>query len=339
MILRLWRARLRPETEAELLDRLRVRVLALQRQGSAGPLDVRYGFRHESGATSILGLTVWADYRTLLDATDGDLSRSIRPAALDDLCETTRADTFERIGPAPEQLQLTHGRILGLVTARIKPNHESSVQAMVDVSARQAIDAGALAAHRGRRLAETTTEIAVVVEWPDRETLRRFVRSRSAGALDPRFTEQLEEWQFETYAIVTPDRLLVPSAGPAVLLADDTGAYVDATPGVERVLGIVPELLFGRRVLDIVTEPDEAVARWSRFREDGEQEGLIDIRRPDGVLVRARYRAAADAAGAGLHGSVLCALDEVPDPRPIREIVAEAFPQVAVAAGSNAAAP
>ena len=323
MIVRLWRARLRPGAEAELLERVRSVIPRLQ--GPEGPLDFTYGSRHEDGATHFLTVSVWADFGALLEATAGDVAHPVYGLALDDLCETSSAESYERLPPAPEKLDLADGRVLGLVWGRVKPNHEGIVQSMIDRSAAAAIGAGALASHLGRRLSGSATEVLVVVVWPRRETMARFVRSREMPAIDPAFAAHLSEWRFETYNGLAPDRLLVPPDGPAVLVLDGEGRYVDATSGIENVLGIPPEMLYGRSILDFGIDPTAHPEELRRYEADGTVSGLIDLLRPDGETVRVRYRAAANVPGPGLHASVLARPDEPPDPRPVGVIVAAAL--------------
>lgn len=324
MILRLWRARLLPGAEPEFLARLR--TLVGEAPPDHAPLDFTYGFRHEAGATHFLSLSVWPDFPSLIAATGGDPARAVRFVTLDDLSDTTKADTFERLPPPPPTMtELSDGRVLGVVAGRVKPNFEAAVQEMIDRSAAHALRAGAIAAHVGRRLTEVAMEVGVVVVWPDRDTLGRFVRGRRVGAIDPQFTDHLTNWKFETYNTYAPGRLLVPPSGPGVLLADDEGRYVQATPGIERVLGIPPELLLGRSVSDLVVDSAAGSRLWGEFRAHGEQHGEIDLRTPDGRVVRVQYRAAANVTQPGQHASVLLLPGEQPDPRSVAEIVSEAL--------------
>jgi PAS domain-containing protein len=323
MIVRLWRARLRPGSEAELLERIRSVIPRLQ--GPEGPLDFTYGSRHEDGATHYLTVSVWPDFAALVEATAGDVSRPVYGLELDDLCETSAIETYERLPPAPEKLDLADGRVLGLVWGRVKPNHEGVAQSMIDRSAAAALGAGALQAHLGRRLSAAAMEVLVVVVWPQRETMARFVRSRDMPAIDPAFAAHLSDWRFETFNGLAPERLLVPPDGPAVLVVDGEGRYVEATPGIENVLGIPPEMLYGRSIQDLGIDPTAYPAELRRYEEDGIAAGLIDLRRPDGTTVSVRYRSAANVPGPGLHASVLARPEEPPDPRPVAAIAAEAL--------------
>jgi len=329
MILRHWLGRLRPGTEAELLRRLRAVIPELL--SASAPIDFTYGFRHEAGRTTFLTLSDWRDFESVSAAAGDDLSRTI-PAALDDLFDSTQAGTYERLPPDPVRLDLADGRVIGVVTGRVRPQHESVAQAMVDRSARQAIEAGALAAHLGRRLVDGVTEFVVAVVWPKREAMSRFVRSRSMPAVDPAFTAHLVEWRFETYNALSPERLLVPPEGPAVLILDDEGWYIDTTPSVESVLGFPGELLYGRSLFDLAPDPAGRADIVRRLVGSGPSEGLVDLLRPDGPATRVRYRSATNVPGVGLHAVILASPDEPLDRRPVGAIVTETLGLEALAA-------
>lgn len=294
-------------------------------QASESPLEFTYGFRHEAGTTIVVAVSTWPDVDSVLSATGGDIQHPLRSLDLDDLLESQAAETFERLPPAPLQLDAGHGRVIGIVTGTVLPQHESTVQSMIDRSSQAALYAGALAAHLGRRFDEGVTSVAIVVVWPKRDTMTRFVRSRAIPAIDPAFSAHLSSWHFETYNELVPERLLVPADGPAVLIVDSEGRYVDTTPGIEGVLGIPGELLYGRSLLDLAADGAARADLRRRFLETGVSHGTIDLLRPDGNLVRVRYRSIADVPGMGLRASVLTRPDEAEDPRPTAVVVLEAL--------------
>lgn len=321
MILRLWRARLRDGMEGLLLARLRdiVRTRALPR-----PTDVTFGFRQDGGRTTFLALSIWPNHDSILDATAGDLSRANRHALLDDLVEDQQPATYEDRASI-ERVAFREGRVLGVVTARVRPQHEAAAQEMVDAGAAGALRAGALAAHLGRRLDSDVAELAIVVVWPRREAMTRFVRSRDVPAIDPAFDAHVSSWRFETYTALDPERLILPVVGPGVVVMDIDGRIVDSTPGVENVLGIPGELLEGRSILDLAPTPDAATDFRRRFLETGVSHGQIDLRRPDGERVRARYRSIEGVPHPGLRSVVVSLPADPDDSRPTADIVFEAL--------------
>ncbi len=325
MILRIWRARLRAGVELELLRQLRPIVPRVQ--AAAAPVDFTYGFRHEAGRSIFLTLSVWADYESVLVATRGRPAGTVVDANIEQLIEDQAASTYEDRSPAGERVPLPEGRVLGVVTARVKPGREAAAQEMVDRSAAAAIAAGALSAHLGRRLDGDVAELAIVVIWPRRDSMTRFVRSRDIPAIDPAFAEHLHEWHFETYEALAPGRLSIPGSGPAVVVMDAAGRFIDSTPGVENVLGMPGELLHGRSILDLAPEPGAIPEFRRRFLETAVSHGTLEIRRPDGEPIRARYRSIDGTPAPGLRAAVLSLPDERDDERPTAEIIRAALAQ------------
>jgi len=323
MILRLWRAPILLGQEAPFVDRLR--HLAPQLEAAGEPFDFTYGFRYEAGRTTFLALSAWSDFAAIAAATDGDINRTIDPVGLGAMSESIAPETFERLPPLSDRLADAEGRVLGVVTATILPGREAVAQSMIDRGAAAALGAGALAAHVGRRLEDQLVSVAIVVVWPKRDDMTRFVRSRDIPALDPAFTAHLSTWRFETYNVVAPERLVVPVEGPAVLVVDMEGRYVEATPGVEAVLGVPGELLNGRSILELAQDEVDRADLRRRLLETGVSHGIIDIARPDGRRARVRYRSVADVPAPGLRASVLTAPSDPDDPRPTSEIVIEAL--------------
>ncbi len=321
MILRVWRARLRPGVEGDFLDRLRdvVRSRALPR-----PTDVTFGFRQDAGRTTFVAVSIWSDEASLLEATAGDLNRTSRHVLLDDLVEDQQPGTYEDRASI-ERVAFPEGRVLGVVTARVKPQHEAAAQEMVDGGATGALRAGALAAHIGRRLDSEVAELAIVVVWPRREAMTRFLRSRDMPAIDPAFVAHVSSWRFETYTALDPERLIIPAVGPAVVVMDLEGRLVDSTPGVENVLGVPGELLEGRSILDLAPGPELVPDFRRRFLETGVSHGQIELRRPDGEPVRARYRSIEGVPGPGLRSIVVSLPRDPDDSRPTADIVYEAL--------------
>jgi hypothetical protein len=244
---------------------------------------------------------------------------------LRDLYATQSATTYERLPPKPPKLRIADARVIALVAGAVKPNSEALAQSMIDRSAEAALGAGALAVHRARRVEESTTEIIVVVVWPDRETLARFVRGRSVGALDSRFTDLMASWTFETYDTLDPARFLAPPGGPAVLIADAANTIVEATPEVERILGIANVFLLGRMLADVMADPTTAADFMDRVRHGGDANGTADLRRHDGSVVTVRYSAAVNLPSDGMCALVVELPDEPSSGRTVEELVRDAL--------------
>lgn len=92
-----------------------------------------------------------------------------------------------------------------------------------------------------------------------------------------------------------------------MLVADDDGAYVAATSGVEACLGYRPDSLVGMHVADLAAAElvDTTPAQWAAFLADGRQDGWFRLRAIDGRIVRLRYQARAHHPVPGYHMSRL----------------------------------
>lgn len=98
-------------------------------------------------------------------------------------------------------------------------------------------------------------------------------------------------------------RSLFEHAHEAILIADDSGCYVDANPAAVHLLGYSLEELRGMTVADIAA-PEAARPRWQAFEREGVQRGEIDLRARDGTVRTMEYNAVR-AFRPGLHLSML----------------------------------
>jgi PAS domain S-box-containing protein len=102
-------------------------------------------------------------------------------------------------------------------------------------------------------------------------------------------------------------RSLFERSGDAVLVADDTGRFVDANPAACVLLGVTRDVAIGRSLMDFVDPSDDlpdAEAGWASFLAAGEMRGDVRIRRPDGTIRDAEFLATANVTP-GRHLSVL----------------------------------
>ena len=75
-----------------------------------------------------------------------------------------------------------------------------------------------------------------------------------------------------------------PSA--PILIADDDGAYCEASAGAEKLLGIPRDQIIGHKLKDF-TQPSfkpQVSQIWQAFLQNGEQEGVLPLRNPDGSV-------------------------------------------------------
>jgi PAS domain S-box-containing protein len=98
-------------------------------------------------------------------------------------------------------------------------------------------------------------------------------------------------------------RSLFEHAHEAILIADDSGCYVDANPATVRLLGYSRDELRDMTVTDIAA-PEAARPRWQAFERDGVQRGEIDLRAKNGTIRTMEYNAVRSFRP-GLHLSML----------------------------------
>ncbi len=76
-----------------------------------------------------------------------------------------------------------------------------------------------------------------------------------------------------------------------VLIADDDGNYRDASSGAGKLLGLSRDALIGRQIDDFAPPglKPEVSELWRAFLKNGEQEGELKLRAPDGTARDVAY--------------------------------------------------
>jgi len=78
----------------------------------------------------------------------------------------------------------------------------------------------------------------------------------------------------------------------AILMANETGRYIDANMAAEQLLGYRRDELLGLSVADLVAnQPDWTAHEWERFQRDGIWTGELDLRHNDGHPIPVEVRA------------------------------------------------
>jgi PAS domain S-box-containing protein len=101
-------------------------------------------------------------------------------------------------------------------------------------------------------------------------------------------------------------RALFDQVQSAVVLADNSGRYVEANPAACDLFGTPREALLGKSILDFSPPGTGAQVKdaWRDFLQTGEQNGDFVLHRPDGTQRMLEYRARANVRP-GVHLSVL----------------------------------
>lgn len=325
MIIRLLHAQVPDGRELAFLERLRGIVESGPRPD--GLAAASFGFRRDSGELHFLALTTWESIDAIAEASG---SGPASPIVTDDeIVPKISIDLFEAAADStwPDAMS---GTTLGLIRGRVARHAEVTAHEMVRAVAPEVARAGVTALSVGRRIDEGEVELLIVATWRDRLSLHRFGQGRTSGTLDPAFVSLMTDWRFETWDVLDPGALLLPPAGSAILLADDQGRFVDASVGIEALLGLPAELIL-RRTIEDLTPPDlrtDFGERWRAFLRAGHASGRWTLQRADGTPVVFAFRAQANCPTTGVHASVLTRADDVSggDDGSIAELVAEAFP-------------
>jgi two-component system cell cycle sensor histidine kinase/response regulator CckA len=99
-------------------------------------------------------------------------------------------------------------------------------------------------------------------------------------------------------------RAVFDSAMDAMLIADDSGCYIDANPAACRLFGLPRESLLGRRISEFAAPGYKAQSTWEEFLQKGHALGGFSLLRQDGLRRDLEYSAVANVLP-GRHLSVL----------------------------------
>jgi two-component system cell cycle sensor histidine kinase/response regulator CckA len=105
-------------------------------------------------------------------------------------------------------------------------------------------------------------------------------------------------------------RAVFDGAMDAMLIANDSGYYVDANPAATILFGLPRERLVGRFIGDFVDPILGSAETWAQFLRDGKLEGQFRLSRPDGSERDIDFRATANILP-GLNLSVLRDMTEI----------------------------
>src|SRR5437879_5679496 len=88
-------------------------------------------------------------------------------------------------------------------------------------------------------------------------------------------------------------RAIVYHPSSPILIADNDGSYREASVGASKLLGVPRGKIIGRQLDDFVPPAfkPQVSQLWRAFLDHGEQEGTLQLLKPDGAPREVEYRA------------------------------------------------
>ena len=204
-----------------------------------------------------------------------------------------RSWRFTYVNPEAERLQeRTRAQLLGNVVWDVFPEAVGSV---FDIEFRRAVATG-----------ETVIFEAFYPPLDLWVAVRAFP---SDDGLAVYFLD-INEKRLADQALVASERryrALFERAGDAILIADDSGHWVDVNEAAAELLGLPTADIIGRSLADFVVDALDGIgieAAWTALRALGEVRGEIRLRSHSGEILEVEYTAVADISP-GLHLGVL----------------------------------
>lgn len=315
MILRVYRASAAAEDRGLLLAHLRDHVYPAN-IGQAGLRTFQAGLRELPGqALELAIVSTWSDVGSLMQGLGGDVLRPSWLEAVRERLTPIAADHYELVGEELQGIVPLAGGALRIFRGRLRSDGGETFFESARRWQAEQLDSGIiLVSHLGRRILADGEEAVYVTVWRDSDAPREAGGTEDEPANQGLWGRFFSDWSFGAYDAIArvPGRR---DAANALLLADDDGRYVFASPAAGALLGLAPARLLGRRVHE-VTAPalrDAVPTLWTEFLERGQDSAAFELQRADGAVVPVRYVARAHTPWPGVHASVLGAPDAALD--------------------------
>lgn len=323
VILRIFRAQIVSGHEDRLVRFVRTAAIrdALQ---IPGLVSFQPAVRETPAGLELVIVSTWTDFDALV-ATGHDLATPISMPAVAALVSDGSAEHYELVIGGARGIPVRDAR-LRVISARLQQNVEALYFAQVRARTAALLDDQRLVAlHLGRRAASRWDDVVAVAVWANAAALAESPEGDptvpgghdSVGALyegEP----CIEQFEALTQAEVA-------GAARAILLADDEGRYLHATPESARLTGRSVARLLTMRVEDLAAPAlrPQVSAMWQRFLVDGSMTGEFMLDQPDGTAVAVQFAARANLPWPGCHASLLVGAD-VPAALDVEAALAEA---------------
>ena len=285
------------------------------------------GVRDRGPHVAMLALSAWHDREAVEAATDR-FGPTTAFAPIAPPVEFAAPEDFEVVGDANLPVPEIRDGAICLVRFRTRPGIESGALGLVRrMRAGLAAEGSVGALLVGRRVIGTETEAVAATVWHDRERMGRFLAGQpESPGLGRRFARLAREVRIETFDVLDVARPTLGTGAPAVLVLDADRIVVDATSGIEPLLGVPAGSLPGRRLEDLLAGTDRRglAERWQAMLRSGGDEAVVEMRHGDGTAIALRHRSLANVPAPGLQ-AVLVERIGVPTPEDLVEIVRRAL--------------
>lgn len=279
-----------------------------------GLLSFQPGVRQTPVGLELVIVSTWTDFDAIL-ATGRDLATPISMPAVAPMVMRGRADHYELVVGGARGIPVRDAT-LRVINARLQQRVGAIYFEQVREHAEPLLDDRRLVALLvGRRVADQCDDVVAVSIWADAETLAASPSGdptvpEAWGGLGTLYDGEPVMEQFDVLA-----QAEVACATPAILLADDEGRYLHATPESARLTGRSVARLLTMRVEDLAAAPlrPQVSELWRRFLGDGAMKGTFLLDQPDGSAVPVHFAARANVPWPGCHASVLRGSDADPD--------------------------
>lgn len=258
----------------------------------------------------LVTVTGWESGDELRRATAGDGGRAAREGPMGELVRRGTSVDYDLVDQLASSFEPAAAAILRLVRLPVRPQCEAELLDLVRPVREDWAAAGDLAVTQVlRRDDPEGPTILVVAAWRDAAALARRRGSPDAAVTPERLLRAPAT--ADTFDLLPVSALRLSPLGPAILIADDAGVVVDATPAAASLLR--------RDIWGILGEQLEAIVPPA----DG---APVPVPRPEGGVVLVHALEARNVPAPGRHALVLLpATGSAPTERDALQAVRRAY--------------
>ena len=312
LILRLLRGQAKVSERVQLLDFVREHAIAdaLRLPGlvSFQPAVVERG-----GVLEVVVVSAWQGFDHLT-AVNQRVTAPMPLSTADGLVTDARIDHYELALGAARMLPLNGAR-LRVAHAQLKPNSDALFFDRVRKATERMLNtAGLVAFMVGRRVEEDGDHIAAVTLWNSEDSVRTL---SAASGREPLAGLDVADLLVADPVATHYDALIAVEPeddAPAILVTDDTGSYIHATPAASRLTGWPIARLLTMHVADVAASGVRPAVpgMWEQFIAEGTRAGQFDLKRSDESIVTVNFTARTNTPWPGSHVSILTDCDSEP---------------------------